>query len=312
MMSTVADILIERAAAIPTWFRIGGGADRLARPETVEQLRRAVEIDPSLRVLGDGANLLVDDDGVGELVVVLDRGEFVRVEADPGTGRVVAGAGADLPKLIVETVRQGLGGLEVLGGIPATVGGAAIMNAGGAFGQFADCVRCVHGLDRAGREVTRERRETGFSYRSSGLQDLVLTRVEFALTPGDPAALRLRLKEVMEYKKRTQPLAANSAGCVFKNPALERDLEGIDVRPGQPELRKGDRISAGFLIDRAGCKAMTVGGATVSDRHANFIVTQRGATAGHVIELIGKVRDRVRDRLGVALETEVVIWRRSS
>ena len=299
-----SEIRIERDAAIPTWFGIGGRADRLARPADAAQLAECVRIDPALRVLGDGANLLVDDDGVGELVVSLSERGFTGVRIDRSTGRVVAGAGANLPKLITETVRQGLAGLEGLGGIPATVGGAAIMNAGGAFGQIGDSIAAVHGLDSDGNEVTLGREQIDFRYRHSGLNHLLLVSVEFDLREEDQVALRARLKQVMEYKKKSQPMADRSAGCVFKNPTLRQDV--ADIGPA------GERVSAGMLIDRAGCKGSSVGGASVSPVHANFVVTETGAKAHDVIELMRRTRGRVLDRFGVELEPEVVIWSRGA
>jgi UDP-N-acetylmuramate dehydrogenase len=289
-------------APIPTWFGIGGSADRFCTPRSVAELRRCLEIDPNLRILGEGANLLVDDDGVSELVVELSSPAFTGVEIDDKTGHVNAGAGADLPALVVESVRRGLSGLEGLGGIPATLGGAVIMNAGGAFGQIADSVVCVHALDRAGRERKVEKSEIDFSYRQSGLNGLVITGVELMLPPGNPAMLRARLKDVMAYKKNSQPMAENSAGCCFKNPTLAHDLK--DIGP------KGQRVSAGLLIDRAGCKGMRVGGAMVSPRHGNFVVTGAGARARDVIELMDQMTKRVQDTFGVTIEPEVVIWKR--
>lgn len=295
-------LVIERDAEIPTWFGIGGRADQLARPSDAAQLRECLKRDPALRVLGDGANLLVDDPGVSELVVVLGGKDLTGVKFEPDGGRVVAGAGANLPKLINETVRRGLSGLEGLGGIPASVGGAVIMNAGGSFGQIADAVAAVRALDREANEVTLGRDEIEFSYRHSGLDHLIITSVEFDLAEEDPVALRARLKEVMEYKKGSQPMADRSAGCVFKNPTLTMDL--ADVAPA------GERVSAGMLIDRAGCKGLRVGGASVSTRHANFVVTEKEATARDVIRLMEQTSARVLDRFGVALEREVVVWSR--
>src|SRR5688572_20129387 len=153
-MPTTTDIQIEHKAPIPTWFGIGGRAERLARPRSLDDLRRYLELDPKLRVLGDGANLLVDDPGIPELVVAFTAPEFTTVRRDDATGRTIAMAGANLPRLIVETVRLGLAGLEGLGGIPATLGGAAIMNAGGAFGQISDSIARIHALDRRGRTVS--------------------------------------------------------------------------------------------------------------------------------------------------------------
>lgn len=311
--ATQTSLEIEYDAPIPTWFGIGGKADRLARPQTLGQLAECIRQDPNLRVLGDGANLLVDDDGVAELVVVLEGPTFRGWTFDATTLR--AGAGANLPKLINETVRRGLAGLESLGGIPASVGGAIIMNAGGAFGQIADSVARIHALDRQGRSVTLDRARIAFDYRHSGLGSLIITEVEFNLTPADPAALRARHLEVMAYKSKTQPMADKSAGCVFKNPTLTEDLtlENIDpgaARPHEVHLA-GSRVSAGMLIDRAGLKGLRVGGASVSPRHGNFIVTDAGACARDVIELMDRVALGVFARFGVTLHPEVVIWRRT-
>lgn len=288
---------------IPTWFGIGGTADRFAAPITLDQLQTCLREDPSLRVLGDGANLLVDDEGVAELVVSLAQGEFTSIRHDPSSGRTIAGAGANLPKLILETVRQGRSGLEGLGGIPASVGGAVIMNAGGSFGQIADAVSRVHALSRQGQSVTLTREQISFSYRHSGLTDLIVTSVEFDLPDADPVQLRNKLKEVMEYKKNSQPMGERSAGCTFKNPSLQHDV---------PELgSKSQRVSAGMVIDKAGCKGLTVGGASVSQRHANFFVAQPGhATARDVINLMHEVTSRVHARFGITLEPEVVVWSR--
>jgi UDP-N-acetylmuramate dehydrogenase len=310
-MPVATDLAIQRSAPIPTWFGVGGGADRLARVGTVEQLRRALELDPALRILGDGANLLVDDDGVGELVVKMDgEGELCSVAIDQEHCRVTAGAGVNLPKLINETVRLGFAGLEGLAGIPATVGGAAVMNAGGTFAQFADAVRRVYAVTRdgadgkGGEEIELDRFDADFSYRHSGLaaRNLIVTGVEFKLHREDPKKTRARQLEVMAYKKKSQPMADNSAGCTFKNPTLKDYLDNIGV--------PGARVSAGQLIDLAGCKNMKHGGARVSDRHANFFVAKRGCTARDVLALIDMVKKAVLDKFGVSLEPEVVIWRR--
>jgi UDP-N-acetylmuramate dehydrogenase len=314
-------LVIEREAPIPTWFGIGGGADRLARPRTHEQVRECVRIDAHCRVLGEGANLLVDDDGVGELVVETKGMRSFEVCREERLVR--AQSGADLAKLIHAAVREGMAGLEVLSGIPATVGGAVVMNAGGRFGEIGPRVERVRGVSREGRDVELAGGDIPFGYRRSGLGErgdgLIITEVELRLESGDPEALRERFKEIMGVKKDSQPLADRSAGCIFKNPTLEADLDGIG--------RSGERVGAGLLIDRAGCKGMRVGGrgggASVSARHANFIVVERAtddrtgagrgasARAGDVIALMERVVERVRDRFGVVLEPEVVVWRRS-
>lgn len=294
--------LVIEPSPISTWFGIGGRASRLAQPRDIDQVRACIEIDPSLRVLGDGANLLVDDGGIDELV--LDTRRMTAVQWDDTSGQVVVQAGVSLPKLIIEAVRRGLGGIEGLAGIPASIGGATIMNAGGAFGTFGDAVERVHAIDRDGDDVTLERSEIEFSYRHSGLNHLIVTEVELQLTPGDPNDLRSKLKEAMAYKKSTQPMAADSAGCVFKNPTLVEAIEEIGDA--------GQRVSAGMLIDRAGCKGLSVGGATVSDHHANFIVTTSVATARDVMALMDRAAQRVHDTFNLTLNPELVLWRNDS
>lgn len=306
-MSAIETVNFVRNAPIPTWFKVGGRADRLATPRSIDELKHCLQDDANARILGDGANLLVDDDGVGELVISLKSPECQRVEIDAATGRVFAAGGADFAKLIQNCVRAGLGGIEGLIGIPASVGGACFMNAGGAFGQICDSITRVHAMTREGEKRTLERRDIDFSYRHSGLDGLIITGVDFQLSPGDPAALRERLKECMAYKKRTQPMAENSAGCCFKNPTITRDLSLKDHQG----FAAGSRVSAGLLIDKAGCKGLSIGAAEVSTVHGNFLFTKPGATARNVIDLMELVQRRVLDTLGVRIEREVVVWRRA-
>lgn len=297
MVGVATAINITRLERIPTWFGVGGGAERYCEPTSVDELRACLEIDPNLLILGEGANLLVADEGVRSLVVSLKRLAWTNWTARG----VEVGAGHDLAKLINESVRRGLGGIEVLGGIPASVGGAIMMNAGGKFGSIADVVTRVRVLNRAGREETLDREQIAFGYRASGLKGRIVTSVELALSPADPGKLRSRLKDVMAYKKESQPLKDSSAGCCFKNPTLARDVDGVGL--------KGQRVSAGMVIDRAGLKGLRIRSASVSDVHGNFLTADPGGRAGDVIELIETVRSRVRDRFGVELENEVVVWR---
>ena len=303
MNRTLDSFRIETDAAIPTSFGVGGLADRLAHPTTAEDLRACFAAEPNLRVLGQGANLLVDDAGVAELVVALDDDVWKQVSIDAKTGQVRAGAGADLPKLIHATIRAGLTGLEGLIGIPATVGGAVVMNAGGSFGQIADAVSRVVAVNRDGDIIDTPRSQIGYAYRRSGLFDRIVTEVGFTLEPGDPELARQRLKQAMAIKAQTQPLTAKTCGCVFRNPVLKEPIEGV----GQAN----QRVSAGKLIDLADGKQLAIGQCHVSDRHANFIETAPGASASDILRLIDAIKSRVLDRFGVALETEVVIWRRT-
>ncbi len=299
---------LQRNVAIPTWFGVGGGADALCTPGGVEELRGLLRETRIVRVLGEGANLLVDDSGVDGVVVSLRRLDHVE---DVGAGVVRVGAGADLMRLITSSVRDGLAGLEGLAGIPASVGGACVMNAGGAFGSFGDCVRRVRVVSRGGDERWLERSEVGFDYRRSRLEGEIVCEVEFGLREVEGKAreeTRARLKEVMAYKKGSQPMADRSAGCVWKNP----------IAPGSWDGRRtpdGRRVPAGWLVDTAGLKGLRVGGAMVSAAHANFVVTEHRdgapvASAADVLALMRDVRRRVADRFGIELEPEVVVWRR--
>lgn len=302
-MSTQTDQLaIEHDAEISTWFRIGGRADRLARPESIEQLTRCLELDPDAKILGEGANLLVDDAGIDHLVISMQTEGFKSIDIDTTTGIVHAGAGAPLPRLITQTVNAGLGGLQGLAGFPATIGGACVMNAGGRFGTISDHLIELQALDRVGRVHTLKKSDIDFNYRQSGLNHLIICSAVFQLQPGETKALKYELAECMKYKTESQPMNEKSAGCAFKNPLLNADIENI----GQAD----SRVSAGMLIDRAGCKGMSVGGASVSPLHANFITTTADANASDAITLMGQVIDRVFDDFGVSLEHEVVIWKR--
>jgi UDP-N-acetylmuramate dehydrogenase len=301
-MPSTLENLVARNAPIPTWFEVGGSASRFAQPCTLDELRICLSIDPAMRVLGEGANLLVDDDGVDDLVVRLHQGEFARTQR-LDERRLRVGAGVNLFRLINDTVAWGLGGLEVLAGVPASMGGAIVMNAGGSFGQIADVVERVYAIDpRDGGDVVLERADIDFSYRHSGLNHLVVTGADLLLSPAEPATLAARKKEINDAKLKSQPMSASSAGCCFKNPTLEREIAGI--------AQAGQRVSAGMLIDRAGLKGLTHGTAMVSDRHANFLVVRdkKHGRARDVIELMDLVALRVLDTFGVRLQREVVVW----
>lgn len=304
-------MLIDRAirvvedAPVPTWFHAGGRADALARPADEPELEACMGFGGPVRVLGEGANLLVDDAGVDGLVVRLEAPAWRSIEIDPRTGLVRAGAGADLRRLINETTRAGLAGLEGLGGIPASVGGAVRMNAGGRWGEIAEVVSRVRVMSPGRGLRTLERDEIGFGYRTSELAGAIVTSVELELEPGaDSRELRARYRDVLRGKSGSQPMREKSAGCCFKNPALPHGLPGVGMR--------GQRVSAGLLIDRAGCKGLAVGGARVSEVHANFMTTRPGARARDALELMAMVGERVLDRFGVALEREIVVWSRSA
>jgi UDP-N-acetylmuramate dehydrogenase len=272
-----------------TWFHLGGPAEYFAEPNTVEELaalvRRCHDEGAPIRVLGGGSNLLVRDDGVSGVVVRLSAAPFSEISLQ---GRIVtAGGGARLGHVVSTVVREGLAGLEPLVGIPGTVGGALHGNTGSRGGDIGQWTCRATVMTRAGEVLQREREDLVFSYRQSSLDELVILGCQFQLEQEDPQELTKRMQKLWIVKKASQPLGHQSAGCIFKNP-------------------RG--ISAGMLIDQAGLKGTRVGGAEISDRHANFIVADADATSADVLKLIELVRSRVAERLGVELETEIEIW----
>ncbi|MFG0258601.1 MAG: UDP-N-acetylmuramate dehydrogenase [Phycisphaerales bacterium JB043] len=293
MTRTLENIKIVRDAPIKTWFGVGGVADTLVIPGDTDQLREILEDHRGapLRVLGDGANLLVDDDGIDGVVIDTRRLDGVE-RLEPARWRV--GAGLRLAKLTVECARQGLRGVEGLAGVPASIGGALRMNAGGRYGQIADVVESVDVMDlESGTIRTLGRDEIAFGYRTSGLERHVVLGGVLRFECDEPESVRADLKRVMREKKRSQPLGERSAGCAFKNPLVD-----------------GERVSAGRLLDECGCKGLRAGGASISHDHANFVVTSPGARARDVIELLDRVGVIVHERRGVDLEREIVCWKR--
>lgn len=295
------DVTHDAPLATLTWYGIGGKADLLIRPRTVDALatliKRCRREGTPVRVLGEGANLLVADEGVDGVVIRLDHETFreMRYNRQGEIQLMRCMAGADLARALMDSTRRGLEGLSHLAGIPASVGGATRMNAGGAYGSIGDHIDSVTTITATGEVVTYPRNELTFEYRRTNIPNPVILATTFRLVHSDPVKLRERVKEIFAFKKSTQPLAEHSAGCTFKNP--------ID-----PETN--ERVSAGKLIDLAGLKGETVGGATVSTHHANFITTVPGATATHVLTLLETIRTRVYESAGIELEPEVAIWRR--
>lgn len=272
-----------------TWFGLGGNADYLVLPQTAEQLRevlsRSLENDIPMHMLGFGSNLLVSDEGVRGIVIKLDAAEFTGYEFKGET--LIAGTGANLNKLVLDSVRKGLSGLEALTGIPGSVGGAVRMNAGGSFGDIGSIVRSVTLMDTQGNIFEKEKPELVFDYRWTNITAPVILKATMELSESDPDAMLKTVKEVWIYKKNSQPLNTKNAGCIFKNP-------------------RG--MSAGALIDRAGLKGTQMGGAVVSEKHANFITTEKGCSSSDVKQLIRLIQTKVKDAFDVELELEIEIW----
>jgi UDP-N-acetylmuramate dehydrogenase len=275
-----------------TTVRTGGPADWFARPgddaELVDLLRWAGEEGLAVGLIGSGSNLLVADDGFHGLALKLD-GDLATIEREGD--RVLCGGGARLPSAAAKAAGWGLSGLEFGINIPGTAGGAVRMNANAYGGQLARVLDWVEVATAAGIE-RRAPADLGFSYRHSSLRPgEVVARACFHLRPGDPGEIRATLAELRRRRREAQPSGIKTFGSTFKNPEDER-AEGH---------------SAGQLLEAAGCRGLRHGGARFSEKHANFVENDEGATTADVLELMAEGRRRVHERFGVELEPEVQV-----
>ena len=275
--------------AMHTWFQLGGPAEYFAEPRHADELialiRRCHEEEVPIRVLGRGSNLLVSDEGVPGMVIQLTAPAFCEIKVEGQS--ITAGGGARLGRVVTTAAHEGLAGLEVLVAIPGTLGGALHGNAGthgGDIGQWTSQATVV----THGGEVSQPQREDlVFAYRQSSLDEPVILSAKLELEQEDPRELAKRLQKQWIVRKASQPMGHQCAGCVFRNP-------------------RG--TMAGELIEAAGLKGTRIGGAVVSDRHANFIVAEPECTTNDVLRLIEIIRSQVNERLGVSLELELEIW----
>ncbi len=272
------------------WFRLGGPARYLARPRHLDDLigllGRCRDEGLPFKVLAGGSNVLVRDQGFDAMVIHLESPAFSDVSIEGQT--VEAGAAVPLTALISHSARAGLAGLEILTGIPGTVGGALKGNAGDRQGSIGPFVRRATVIDLAGEVQVRDRDDLSFVDRSSNLDEPVILSAEFELDRDDPEAVVRRMRRIWILKKEHQPYGHQSSGCIFKNPTTE--------------------VSAATLIEQAGLKGTRSGSAEVSDRHANFIVAHPGATSADVLQLIDQIRQRVWQQFGYELELQLQVW----
>ncbi len=287
------DLLVDEPMANHTSFKIGGTADLLALPEDKIQLRNliktACELDIPITLFGRGTNLLISDRGIRGLVVITKqlKSKIELIEADSNTKTIIADSGERLSKICRFAVNNSLTGLEFAAGIPGTIGGAIIMNAGTNSGEMSTVVQSIEVLNQDTFEMkTIGKNLLNFSYRHLNLPGIIVSAA-ITLKKGNQEHIKQIFKHNLNRKNASQPVSAASAGCFFKNPAVGR--------------------SAGELIDRAGLKGMSVNDAAVSEKHGNFIVNMGNASCQDILLLKHQVQKIVFEKFSIKLETEVRI-----
>ncbi|MCR4431554.1 MAG: UDP-N-acetylmuramate dehydrogenase [Tepidanaerobacteraceae bacterium] len=282
-------IKINESMKNHTSFRIGGPADILVLPQDVQEIKEIVAFcrweGVPFFVMGNGTNLLIKDKGIRGVVIKLSQ-NFNDIEVNKNL--IKCKAGVSLSTIGRVALENNLRGLEFACGIPGSVGGAVVMNAGAYGGQMADVVKKVSVMDFEGNIYDMSKNELEYSYRYSVLQkgDRILLDVEMKLSPGDYNDIKTRMEDFLARRKQKQPLNLPSAGSAFKRP------------PGN---------YAGYLIEKAGLKGFRIGGAMVSDMHAGFIVNIDNATCEDVLNLINHIQKEVKQKFNVELEPEIII-----
>lgn len=274
-----------------TSFRIGGPAEVWVEPEDLEDLIEVVKYSSTngiqLFVIGGGSNLLVRDEGIRGITVSLSSSYFRRIGTDGDCGLRAFG-GATMSELIEVARKNGLGGLEFMVGIPGTVGGAVVMNAGCHGKSIGELVREVRALDREGKVVSLSKERLNFGYRSSSLGGYIVLEVYLRLNKREMVEIDKEMKRYRRMKAHLDELSQPNAGSIFKNP------DGVAPPSGR-------------LIELSGLKGISFGGAQVWPGHCNFIVNRANATAKDVLTLIAQIKDKVRSDHGLDLELEIKI-----
>ena len=269
-----------------TSFNIGGPADVLVEPADVDDVRRLVNQASARKIplfVVGGTNLLIRDGGIRGIVVSLSKLRAIKEE--PGAVLYAEG-GVGMPTLIGYAIRRSLAGLEWAAGIPGTVGGCLVMNAGTRLGEMKDSVKAVRLVNMKGDVMELPAASIPFEYRRARLPKGIVVGVWLQLRQGIRAEIEKVVKDYLHYRRDTQPLTMPSAGCVFKNPPND---------------------SAGRLLEATGLRGLRVGDAEVSTKHGNFIINRGHATAADVIGLIGIVRRTIKHKAGVRLDLELKI-----
>ncbi|MFC1807199.1 UDP-N-acetylmuramate dehydrogenase [Candidatus Omnitrophota bacterium] len=294
LLSALTDLdgklIINAPMSRYTTMRVGGPALALYQPKCLTDLRDAIKLisgnNISLLAIGRGSNIIVKDSGTEKIVIKLSSPFFNKVKASDNY--LICGGGVFLNKICYMAERNSLGGSEFLIGIPGTIAGAIVQNAGAHGSSISDIVRDISCVNLKGNIETLKRDEISFGYRESNLAKKIIVGVTLALKTKSRKKINSLLSSYVRERLSQQDYAFPSAGCIFKNP-------------------KGSALSAGELIDRCGLKGEILGGAYISDKHANFIVNRSKAKASEIIDLASIIRIRVKEKFNITLEEEVKI-----
>jgi UDP-N-acetylmuramate dehydrogenase len=284
-------LLLKENLAPFTWFRVGGPADALFLPADAADLGaflKALPGDVPITVVGVGSNVIIRDGGVAGVVIRLAGRQFAEIKADGE--RITAGAGALDAMVAKAAAKAGVAGLEFFAGIPGTIGGALTMNAGCYGGETKDVLESAWGLDRAGDKRVFTNADFGFTYRHNAIAEpIIWMEATFEGAADAPDAVTARMAEITAKREASQPIRERTGGSTFKNPLAAN----------------GEKLSAWKLVDAAGMRGYTHGGAQVSEKHANFLINTGEATAADIEGLGEDVRAAVQAKHGVSLEWEI-------
>ena len=275
-----------------TSFKIGGSAEILIKVNTVEKLKKVLELCKNekepLTIIGNGSNLLVSDEGIKGIVTKLDLKEIEIKEINKHEVEVTVDSGVQLGLLAQKLLKEEIQGFEELSGIPGTIGGAVVMNAGAHGKEIKDILTQVTTIDYNGKIYIFTNKESEFTYRHSKFSDkkYIILQVKFLLRKGNKKEIRCKMDEYAKYRKEKQPIEYPNAGSTFK---------------------RGEDFITAKLIDEVGLKGYSIGDAQISEKHAGFIINKGNATAQEVLDLVKYTQDKVYEKFGKKIELEIEI-----
>ena len=285
------NIIFDEPMKNHTTFKIGGPAECLIKIQKMNELRQIIEVanknNIDLTVMGNGSNVLVLDKGI-KGIVALNRLDYINIEQDEKKIKVIVGSGTKMMSLANELLKNEVTGFEELSGIPGTIGGAIVMNAGAHGKEMKDIVQEVKCVDYNGKEYKFKNKDMKFEYRNSIFKNkkYIITEVTLLLKQGKTTQIKNKMEEYKKYRREKQPLEYPSAGSTFK---------------------RGENYITAKLIDEAGLKGYKIGGAEVSTKHSGFVINKNDATAEDILKLIEYIKTQIKKKFGKEIEMEIEI-----